>query len=293
MYVRMKGIIMAGGKGTRLSPLTFATSKQMLPVYDKPLIYYPLSILMLCNIREILIISSPDEIGIIENLFGNGSNLGLSIQYKPQNDPSGIADGINISSSYIKDDKFALILGDNIFHGPNLYDQLRNYSSEPGATIFAYKVKTPGRYGVVELDNKKRPISIEEKPINPKSDFAITGLYFFDTNAIEYAFSLTPSLRGELEITDVLKDYMARKLLNVKILEVGTTWLDAGTPESLHDAGTYVRIIEERQGIKIACLEEIAFKNKWISIEDLKQIVNSNPNSEYFTYLQNFILSVS
>jgi glucose-1-phosphate thymidylyltransferase len=281
---------MAGGKGIRLSPLTFATSKQLLPVFDKPLIYYPLSVLMQTKIREILIISTPNEIPVIKNLLKDGTNLGLEIKYRVQKNPTGIADGINLAKSFIGDQPFALILGDNIFHGQRLYDQICIDPNFTGSTIFVFRVKNPSRYGVIELNEKNEPLSIEEKPVNHKSNFAVTGLYFFDSLAIKVASKLSPSVRGELEITDVLQSYIDKKLLNVKILAEGTTWLDAGTPESLHDAGTYIRIIEQRQGIKVACLEEIAFNNGWISTKTIHKIINSNPHSEYFLYLRDNLL---
>ena len=282
----MKGILMAGGSGSRLWPLTSGISKQLLPVFDKPLIYYPLSTLMSTGIREFFIISTPEDLPIIKNLLGNGSRFGISIDYCIQEKPLGIAQGITLAQDFISDDNFALILGDNIFYGQELELQLKNVGSIVGSKVFAYRVSDPSRYGVVELDQNSKPRSIEEKPRNPKSDLALTGLYFFDSKAVTIARGLLPSNRGELEITDVLLQYMKQDELHVITMPAGTAWLDAGTPTSLHDASTFVRIIEERQGIKIACPEIIAYKHGWISKEKIQEIIFTAPKSPYSEYLK-------
>jgi glucose-1-phosphate thymidylyltransferase len=285
----MKGIIMAGGSGSRLWPLTSVTSKQLLPVFDKPLIYYPLSTLMSSKINELLVISTVTDIPIIKSLLGDGTRFGISIEYCVQDSPMGIAQGIILAKDFIGKDDFALILGDNIFYGQELNNQLQFINGVSGALVFAYTVNDATRYGVVELDQDLIPISIEEKPSKPKSNFALTGLYFFDNNAVNIACNLKPSARGELEITDVLNSYLKANLLSVIVMPVGTAWLDAGTPQSLHDAGTFVRIVEERQGVKIACPEEIAFNNKWIGEEFLLEVIKINPNSDYSRYLKQII----
>lgn len=282
----MKGILMAGGSGSRLWPLTSGISKQLLPVFDKPLIYYPLSTLMSTGIREFFIISTPEDLPIIKNLLGNGSRFGISIDYCIQEKPLGIAQGITLAQDFISDDNFALILGDNIFYGQELELQLKNVGSIVGSKVFAYRVSDPSRYGVVELDQNSKPRSIEEKPRNPKSDLALTGLYFFDSKAVTIARGLLPSNRGELEITDVLLQYMKQDELHVITMPAGTAWLDAGTPTSLHDASTFVRIIEERQGIKIACPEIIAYKHGWILKEKIQEIIFMAPKSPYSEYLK-------
>ncbi len=280
---------MAGGSGSRLWPLTSVTSKQLLPVFDKPLIYYPLSTLMSSKINELLVISTVTDIPIIKSLLGDGTRFGISIEYCVQDSPMGIAQGIILAKDFIGKDDFALILGDNIFYGQELNNQLQFINGVSGALVFAYTVNDATRYGVVELDQDLIPISIEEKPSKPKSNFALTGLYFFDNNAVNIACNLKPSARGELEITDVLNSYLKANLLSVIVMPVGTAWLDAGTPQSLHDAGTFVRIVEERQGVKIACPEEIAFNNKWIGEEFLLEVIKINPNSDYSRYLKQII----
>jgi glucose-1-phosphate thymidylyltransferase len=281
----MKGIIMAGGSGSRLWPLTSVISKQLLPVFDKPLIYYPISTLMSIGINELLLISTPEDIPAIRELLGNGSNFGISIDYCVQQDPKGIAHGIILAEDFIGRENFSLVLGDNIFYGQEFNQQLLNINSISGATAFAYHVNNPSRYGVVQLDSNYLPISIEEKPKLPKSDLALTGLYLFDYTAIEIAHTLKPSARGELEITDVLSTYMSNGDLQIRVIPSGTAWLDAGTPSSLHDASTFVRIIEERQGIKIACPEEIAYRKGWLNKSEVLKLAQLKPNSAYTDYL--------
>jgi len=281
----MKGIIMAGGSGSRLWPLTSVISKQLLPVFDKPLIYYPISTLMSIGINELLLVSTPEDIPAIRELLGNGSNFGISIDYCVQQEPKGIAHGIILAEDFIGRENFSLVLGDNIFYGQEFNQQLLNINSISGSTAFAYHVNNPSRYGVVQLDSNYLPISIEEKPKLPKSDLALTGLYFFDHTAIEIAHTLNPSARGELEITDVLSAYMKNGNLQIRVIPSGTAWLDAGTPSSLHDASTFVRIIEERQGIKIACPEEIAYLKGWLNKTEVLELAQLKPNSAYTDYL--------
>ena len=281
----MKGIIMAGGSGSRLWPLTSVISKQLLPVFDKPLIYYPISTLMSIGINELLLVSTPEDIPAIRELLGNGSNFGISIDYCVQQEPKGIAHGIILAEDFIGRENFSLVLGDNIFYGQEFNQQLLNINSISGSTAFAYHVNNPSRYGVVQLDSSYLPISIEEKPKLPKSDLALTGLYFFDYTAIEIAQNLKPSARGELEITDVLSTYMKNGNLQIRVIPSGTAWLDAGTPSSLHDASTFVRIIEERQGIKIACPEEIAYQKGWLNKSEVLELAQLKPNSAYTDYL--------
>ena len=276
---------MAGGSGSRLWPLTSVISKQLLPVFDKPLIYYPISTLMSIGINELLIVSTPEDIPAIKKLLGNGSNFGIRLDYCVQNDPKGIAHGIILAEEFIGNENFSLILGDNIFYGQEFNQQLFNINLTSGATAFAYHVNNPTRYGVVELDSNLLPISIEEKPKQPKSDLALTGLYFFDHTAIKIAHTLKPSARGELEITDVLRTYLKSGNLHVRLIPSGTAWLDAGTPNSLHDASKFVRIIEERQGIKIACPEEIAYQKGWLNKSAVIELAKLNPNSAYSEYL--------
>ena len=280
---------MAGGSGSRLWPLTSILSKQLLPVFDKPLIYYPLSTLMSSKIKELLVISTATDVPILKSLLGDGARFGISIEYCVQDSPGGIAQGIALASDFIGQDSFALILGDNIFYGQELNKQLQYINDVSGALAFAYRVSDASRYGVVELDKDLLPVSIEEKPSTPKSNLALTGLYFFNNSAVKIACNLKPSARGELEITDVLNDYLKANLLTVIVMPVGTAWLDAGTPKSLHDAGTFVRIVEERQGVKVACPEEIAFNNKWIGKEFLIEAINNNPNSDYTRYLKQVV----
>jgi glucose-1-phosphate thymidylyltransferase len=281
----MKGIIMAGGSGSRLWPLTSVISKQLLPVFDKPLIYYPISTLMSIGINELLLVSTPEDIPAISELLGNGSNFGISIDYCVQQDPKGIAHGLILAEDFIDRENFSLILGDNIFYGQEFNQQLLNINLISSATAFASHVNNPTRYGVVELDSNFLPISIEEKPKQPKSDLALTGLYFFDHTAIKIAQTLKPSARGELEITDVLRTYLKSGNLNVRVIPSGTAWLDAGTPSSLHDASTFVRIIEDRQGIKIACPEEIAYQKGWLDKSAVLKLAKLKPNSAYSDYL--------
>ena len=281
----MKGIVLAGGTGSRLWPITRSVSKQLLPIYYKPLIYYPISTLMSIGINELLLVSTPEDIPAIRELLGNGSNFGISIDYCVQQEPKGIAHGIILAEDFIGRENFSLVLGDNIFYGQEFNQQLLNINSISGSTAFAYHVNNPSRYGVVQLDSNYLPISIEEKPKLPKSDLALTGLYFFDHTAIEIAHTLNPSARGELEITDVLSTYMKNGNLQIRVIPSGTAWLDAGTPSSLHDASTFVRIIEERQGIKIACPEEIAYLKGWLNKTEVLELAQLKPNSAYTDYL--------
>ncbi len=286
----MKGIILAGGFGTRLYPLTKPVSKQLLPVYDKPMIYYPLSTLMMAGIREILIISTPEELPRFKKLFGNGNSLGLSLEYVPQSYPRGLADAFIVGEEFIGDDSVALILGDNIFFGHDLINLLKDsVESKEGATIFGYFVKDPQRYGVVEFDSDNNILSIEEKPENPKSNYAVVGLYFYDNSVIDIAKNLEPSKRGEIEITAVNNAYLKKNKLHVKLMGRGYAWLDTGTFDSLMDAGMFVKTIEARQGLKIACIEEIAFKMGYIDEGQLKKLAEPIKNNEYGQYLLDLI----
>ncbi len=273
----MKGIILAGGSGTRLWPLTKVISKQILPIYDKPMIYYPLATLLRAGIKDVLIISTPRDLPIIENLLGNGNELGISISYKVQPSPDGIAQAFILAEKFIGDDNVCLILGDNIFHGKGLHDSLsaKAKNTNSGGAVFAYHVKDPERYGVVEFDDNRKAISIEEKPIQPKSSWAVTGLYCYDSKVVEIAKNLKPSARGELEITDVNKSYLEREELSVEIMGRGMAWLDTGTKDSLLQAAEFIQTIEARQGLKIACIEEIAFHNGFINKEQLLSIADS------------------
>ena len=283
----MKGIILAGGNGTRLSPMTNTISKQLLPVYDKPMLYYPLSTLMGMGIKDILIISSPRDLPAMQVLLGDGSRLGIELRYKEQPAPNGIAESFIIAEDFIADDKVALLLGDNIFYGPDIEESSNNIfkaavNLDKGAYIIANHVHDPERYGVVEFDDNNKAISIVEKPSQPKSNWAVTGLYFYDNNVVDIAKSLKPSARGELEITDVNKYYLAQDQLQVALLDKGFAWLDTGTPESLIDAAHFVYTLEKRQGLKIGCIEEIAYRNGFIDKEQLLKLANQyNKNNAY------------
>lgn len=289
-----KGIILAGGAGSRLHPMTKSTSKQLLPIYDKPMIYYPLSVHMLAGIRDILIISTPLDLPFYENLLGDGSQFGISITYAQQPKPEGLAQAFLIGKEFIGNDNVSLVLGDNIFFGPNFSNSLLQASERSsGATIFGYFVSDPQRFGVMEFDEKDKVISLEEKPVKPKSNYAVTGLYFYDNDVVSIASEIKPSSRGELEITDINSIYLSNGSLHSVILGRGFAWLDTGTPDSLLDAGRFVQMIEKRQGLKIACLEEIAFEQNWISVDELEQEVTKYGNSQYGQYLQNMLKNFS
>jgi len=285
----MKGIILAGGSGTRLHPLTLAISKQLMPIYDKPMIYYPLSILLSAGINEILIISTPHDLPHFEKLLGNGENLGCKFEYAVQEIPNGLAQAFVIGEKFIGNDKVALVLGDNIFYGVGMDDLLKDNSNPEGGVVYAYHVSDPERYGVVEFDKQMNAISIEEKPQQPKSNYAVPGLYFYDNSVVEIAKNLSPSARGEYEITDVNAEYLRQGKLKVAVLSRGTAWLDTGTFPSLMQAGQFVQVIEERQGLKIGCIEEAAYTNGFIDKEQLKKLAEPLLKSGYGDYLMKLI----
>tara|TARA_R110000868_G_scaffold126906_2_gene334231 strand:- start:4153 stop:5103 length:951 start_codon:yes stop_codon:yes gene_type:complete len=289
----MKGIILAGGSGTRLSPSTAAISKHLIPIYDKPMIYYPLSTLMLAGIRDVLIISTHEHLPLYKEMFHNGHYLGLNIEYKAQNTPKGIAEAFIIGEEFIGSDSVALILGDNIFYGTHFSESLKKAAAlQSGGIIFGYYVDDPKRYGVLEFDANHNVISVEEKPAKPKSDYAIPGLYFFDNKCIEYAKKVEPSDRYELEITSVIEQYIKAKNLKVELLGRGFAWLDTGTHESLMEASNFVMTIEKRQGLKVSCLEEIAYKKGFISFDELKESIQLTAKSEYGDYLKKFVKKI-
>ncbi len=281
----MKGIILAGGTGSRLWPVTKGVSKQLLPIYDKPLVYYPLATLMSADIRDVLLITTPGDSEAFKSLLGDGSQWGMSLTFAQQEKPDGLAQAFIIGEAFIDHEPCALVLGDNVFHGAGLGALLKTLTKPSGATIFAYKVKDPNAYGVVEFAADGTVLSIEEKPSNPKSQYAVPGLYFYDNQVVDIAKSISPSARGELEITSVNNEYLARQQLSVSVLPEGTAWLDSGTFESLHDAGSYVRVVEERQGVKVACVEEIAWRNGWISDVELREQAEQLAKSSYGDYL--------
>lgn len=289
----MKGIVLAGGAGTRLHPSTIAVSKQLLPIYDKPMIYHPISVLMLAGIKDILIISTPVDLPNFKRLLGDGSQFGVKFSYKEQPSPDGLAQAFILGEEFIGDDCVALILGDNIFYGGGFSGKLKRVVSDVtnngGATVFGYPVKDPQRFGVVEFDREGKVISIEEKPQNPKSYYAVTGLYFYDNKVVEYAKNLSPSARGELEITDLNKIYLQNGNLNVELLGRGFAWLDTGTHHSLLQASQFVQTVEENQGIKIACLEEVAYRMGFVTKEDLQKTIGKYNNNEYFNYVRNML----
>jgi glucose-1-phosphate thymidylyltransferase len=285
----MKGIILAGGLGTRLHPSTISVSKQLLPIYDKPLIYYPLSNLLSAGINEVLIISTTDNIHLFKKLFGNGELLGIKLCYKAQDHPNGIAEAFIIGEQFINNSSVALILGDNLFYGSGLGKILRKEKNQKGATVFAIEVDSPERYGVIEIDSKNKPISIEEKPKNPKSNLALTGLYFYDRNVVEISKSINPSSRGEKEITAVNNVYLDQNNISVDVLPRGMTWIDAGTPNSIYKAGEFVKIIEERTSRKVACLEEVAYNLGFIDQKEIIKSIDRYGDSSYSKYLKKIV----
>ena len=287
----MKGIILAGGSGTRLWPITKGISKQLMPIYDKPMIYYPLSTLMMAGIQEVLIITTPEYNQQFKDLLGDGSSLGMSFNFEIQESPDGLAQAFIIGEDFIGQDSVALVLGDNIFHGAGLGSALRQHTDIEGALIFAYHVADPTAYGVVEFDDNNRALSVEEKPTNPKSNYAVPGLYFYDNHVVQIAKSIIPSARGELEISSINEEYLKRGALNVQVLDRGTAWLDTGTFESMMQASEYVRVIEDRQGFKIGCIEEIAWRNGWISESELQKLSKPLIKSGYGKYLEKIALS--
>ena len=285
----MKGIILAGGSGTRLYPLTIAVSKQLMPVYDKPMIYYPISTLLLAGIREILIITTPHDSEAFQRLLGDGSQIGCKFEYKVQPSPDGLAQAFILGEKFIGNDSVALVLGDNIFYGTGLPALLESKTQVKGGCVFAYQVSDPERYGVVEFDADQKAISIEEKPLQPKSNYAVPGLYFYDNSVVNYAKSLKPSARGELEITDINKIYLEKGELEVGVMSRGTAWLDTGTFDSLHEASEFVKVLEKRQGFKISCIEEIAYKKGFINEEQLSESAKKYGKSGYGDYLKSLI----
>ena len=285
----MKGIILAGGSGTRLYPLTIAVSKQLMPVYDKPMIYYPISTLLLAGIREILIITTPHDRGAFQRLLGDGSQIGCKFEYKVQPSPDGLAQAFILGEEFIGNDSVALVLGDNIFYGTGLPALLESKTQMKGGCVFAYQVSDPERYGVVEFDADQKAISIEEKPLQPKSNYAVPGLYFYDNSVVAYAKSLKPSARGELEITDINKIYLEKGELEVGVMSRGTAWLDTGTFDSLHEASEFVKVLEKRQGFKISCIEEIAYKKGFINEKQLSESAERYGKSGYGDYLKSLI----
>jgi len=285
----MKGIVLAGGTGSRLWPITWGVSKQLLPIYDKPLVHYPISTLMLAGIREILVITTPQDQESFKRLLGDGCRFAVQFEYAVQEKPEGLAQAFLIGEGFIKGNKSALVLGDNIFHGEGLGTQLAKLQSVNGAQIFAYKVKDPEHYGVVEFDDSGKAISLEEKPANPKSSYAVPGLYFYDEKVVDIAKQVKPSARGELEITSINQAYLERNSLNVSVLERGTAWLDTGTFESMNAASNFIQIIEERQGMKVSCLEEVAWRNGWLSDEDLLIRADEYKSSLFAEYLRGLL----